>query len=153
MLYGERCQLLSHLLLELPDTLHEIRVLLPQPDVLLLQEPPWQAAHLPFGTDVWAGTHNDIHAMLLGETAECRHVVVASEVKGVALRLVDIPEDVYAERVHAERLAHPDAVLPVWARDAWVMNLGRLHRERLAVQEECLLPCRECAALLCSGGA
>ena len=41
------------------------RMALTQADVLLLQEPPRQTAHLPFCTNVWTRTHDDVHAFLL----------------------------------------------------------------------------------------
>ena len=54
--HGEVAHLCGHGLLELVDTLDEIRVLFPQADVLLLEQPPGQSSHLPFGTHIGAGT-------------------------------------------------------------------------------------------------
>ena len=139
VLYGERLQLLADLFLEELHAFHEVGVALTQLDVFLLEEPPRQTAHLPFGTNVWAWAYDDIHAVLLCQTAELGHVVIVGEVELAFLLLVDVPEDVDADRVHAQRLAHLYAMLPIRARDARIMHFGRLHDERLSVQEESLV--------------
>ena len=135
----QRLQLLAHLLLEDFHALHEIRIALAQTDVLFLQQPPGQAAHFPLSADIGTGTHDDIETVLLCQAAELCHVVVASEVELTFLLLMDIPEDVDAHGIHAQRLAHLDAVLPVGSRDAGVVDFGSLHDERLAVEQECAL--------------
>ena len=143
MVNAERSELFGHLLLEEGHTLHEIRVLLTQPDVFLLEQPPGQTAHFPFGTDVRSGAHNDIHAVLLRQSAEGNHVVVAGEVEHPFALFVDVPEHIKAKRVHAQRLAHADAVLPIGARNARVMHFGSLDDKRFAVEQEGALACRE----------
>jgi len=52
---------------------------------------------------------------------------------------MDVPENVDAYGIHAQRLAHLDAVLPIRTRDARIVNLGCLHHERLSVQQEGLV--------------
>ena len=61
---------------------------------------------------------------------------------------MDVPENVDADGVHAQRLAHADAMLPVGARDAGIVNLGGLHDEGLAVEQERLVARGERAGLL-----
>ena len=136
ILNGQRLQLLAHLLLEDLHALHEVGVALAQADVLLLQQPPGQAAHLPLGTHIGSGSHDDVHAVLLSQTAELSHIVLTREVEHVLLLLMDVPEDVDAHGVHAQRLTHLDAVLPVGTRDTGVVYFGRLHDEGLAVEQE-----------------
>ena len=139
VLDGQRLQLLAHLLLEDLHALHEIRVAFAQLDVLLLQQPPGQTAHLPLCADIGARAHDDVEPVLLSQTAELGHVVVASEVKDALLLLVDVPEDVDAHGIHAQCLAHLDAVFPVGTRNAGIVNLGRLHDERLSVEQKGLV--------------
>ena len=74
--------------------------------------------------------------MLLSQFTECADVVVACEVVYTLLLLVDIPEDVDADRVHTQRLAHLDAVFPVFAGDAGVVYFSGLHGEAVAVEQK-----------------
>ena len=141
ILDGEGSELLAHLGLEDLDALHEVGVALTQFDVFLLEQPPGQAAHFPFGAHVWTWTHDDVHAVLLCQAAEGSHVVVACPVEYAFLLLVDVPEDVDAHGVHAQRLAHLDAMLPVSLGNARVVNLCSLHHERLAVEQERAFAC------------
>ena len=136
---GEREKLLCNLGFKPRNASHEIRVALAQAYVLLLEQPPWQATHLPLGTHIGAGTHNNIHAVLLRQSAELGYVVVASEVKLALLGLVDIPEHIQAQRVHAQCLAHLDAVFPVGTRNAGIMHLGSLDDKRLAIEQESIV--------------
>ena len=141
ILDGEGSQLLAHLLLKDFHSLHEVRVFLTQFDVFLLQEPPRQTAHLPLRTNVWTRTHDDVHTVLLTETAELSHVIVARKIELAFLLLVDIPEHIEADCIHAQSLAHLDAMFPVGTRDTRIMQLGSLHHERFTIQEECLITC------------
>ena len=150
VLNGQRLQLLAHLLLEYLHTLHEVRVAFAQANVLLLQQPPGQTAHLPLGTDIGSRAHDDVHPVLLCQTAELRHVVVTREVELTLLLLMDVPEHVEAQRVHAQRLAHLNAMLPVGARNTRVVHFGSLHHKGLSVQKECLVAHGKRAGLLCS---
>ena len=133
---GQRSELLSHLLLEDLHALHEEWILLTQTDILLLQQPPGQSAHLPLGTDIGSRAHDDIHAVFLCQPAEGGHVVVACEVEVVLLWLMDVPEHVEAERIHAERFAHLDALLPIRTGDAGIVHLGGLDDERLSIEQK-----------------
>ena len=136
---GQRCKLFAHFLFEDFHALHEIGILLAQTDVLLLEQPPWQSAHFPLGTDVWTGAHDDIHAVFLCQTAEFCHVVLACEIEFSLRLFMDIPENVDTHGIHAQRLAHLDAVVPIGARDARIVDFGSLHHERLAVEQEGLV--------------
>ena len=147
VLYRQRRELLANLVHEAAHALHEVWVLLAQPYVLLLQQPPRQAAHLPLCAHVRAGAHYDVHPVLLRQAAELGYVVLPGEVEFALALLVDVPEHVHADGVHAQRTTHLDAVLPVWAGYARVMQLGCLHHERLSVEQECLVAGSERAAL------
>ena len=150
VLNGQTSQLLAHLLLEDGHTLDKVRVALAQTDVFLLQQPPRQTAHLPLSANVWTRTNDDVHAMLLCQTAESSHVVVAGKVKLSLFLLMYVPEDVEADGVHAKRLAHLNAVLPVFAWNTWVVQLSCLNNKWLAIQEECLVANSKVAAFRCS---
>ena len=52
---------------------------------------------------------------------------------------MDVPEDIDADRIHSQRLAHLDAVLPVGTRDTRIMNLSSFHRERFAIEQKRLV--------------
>ena len=136
---GEVTQLLCQLRLELLGALHEERILLAKAYVLFLEQPPGQTAHLPFGTGVRTGAHDDVHAILLSQSAESSHVILTGEEEVVHLRLVEVPEDVDAQRVHTEGLAHLYALFPVLARDAGIVHLGSLHDKGFVVEQEGLV--------------
>ena len=136
VLYGQRSQLLAHFALEQTDSFHEVWVRLAQADVLLLEQPPRQAAHFPFGTDVRTGTHNDIHAILLYQTAELGHIGIAGKVVLTFLLFVEVPEDIEADGIHTQCLAHLDAVFPIGAWNAWIVQLCGLDHKGLAVEQE-----------------
>ena len=53
--------------------------------------------------------------------------------------LVDIPEDVDADGVHAECLTHLNAVLPVRTGNTGIVHFGGLYHEGLAVKQEGLV--------------
>ena len=148
MAYAQRLQLAGYLLLKPLHALHEVGVLLAQPYVLLLQQPPGQPAHFPFGTGIGPRAHNDVEAVLLGQSAESGHVALTAEVELSFGGLVEIPEYVDAQGVHSQGFAHLDAVLPVGARNARIVHLGRLHHEGLAVEHKAALACLETARLL-----
>ena len=126
--------------------------MLAQTDVFFLQKPPRQSAHLPFGADVRTGSHDDIHAVFPGQTAERRHVIVAGEVELPLALLVDVPKHVEADGVHAEGLAHLDAVIPVLAWNARIVQLGRLDHKGLPVEQERAFAHGEVARLGCRRG-
>ena len=89
------------------------------------KQPPGQSTHFPFGANVWSGAHDDVHSVLLRKAAEFCNVVLPGEVELVFALLVDVPEHVQADGVHAERLAHLDAVFPVGARYARIVQARR----------------------------
>ena len=147
ILDGQRLQLLAHFLLENLYAFHKIRIALAQTDVLLLQQPPGQTAHFPLSADIGTGAHDDIETVFLCQAAEFCHVVVAREVELVFLLLMDVPEDVDAHGIHAQRLAHLDAMLPVGTGNTGIMDFGSLYDERFAVEQECSLADGERAGL------
>ena len=130
---GQVSELLAHLLFEDLEAFHEVRILLAQTDILLLQQPPRQTAHLPLCTDVGTRAHDDPHVVLLCQLHERADVIVTREVEDTLLLLVRVPEDIDTQRVHAQRFAHLDALLPVFARDTWIMHFGSFDNERFVV--------------------
>ena len=136
---GQVSDLLSQFLGEDTVTFHEVRVLFSQTDVFLLQQPPGQTAHFPFGAYVRAGAHDDIKSVFLCQSDKLRYVVIAREVELAFFLFVYVPKDIQAKRVHSQSFAHLDALLPIGTRDAGIMHFGGFDDERLAVKEECLV--------------
>ena len=137
--------LLGHLRLEDLQALHKIGVELTQTDVLLLEQPPWQTTHLPFGTNIGTRTQDDVHPVLLSQLNEGAKVVVLGEVEHSFLLFMDVPENIKAQRVHAECLAHLDTMFPIGTGDARIMNLSSLDNKWFAIEEEGSLAGLECA--------
>jgi hypothetical protein len=77
--------------------------------------------------------------VLLSELTEGADVVVTGEIVYSLLLLVDVPEDVDADGVHTQRLAHLDAMFPIFAGDTGVVYFGSLHSERVAVEKKLLV--------------
>ena len=111
--------------------------------ILLLEQPPRQSAHLPLGTNIRSGTHYDVHTVLLSQSAELGNVVLTGKVEHALALLVQVPEYVDADGIHAESLAHLDAVLPILTRNTWIMNLRRLNHKWLSVKKEGLVACHK----------
>ncbi len=137
MAHGEVAHLGGHLLLEFVDTVEEVRVALAQAYILFLEQPPGQAAHLPLGAYVWAGAQDHLHVVGLAELDKLAQVILAGEVKLALAGLVGIPERVQTHRIHAQGLAHLDALVPVLAGYTGVVELGSLYHKGLAVEQEC----------------
>ena len=133
VLNSERCQLFTYFLLENLYALHEVRILLAQTDILLLQEPPRQTTHLPLRTSIGTRTNDDIHTILLCQSTEFCHIIIAREIELALTLFMDIPEYIDAEGVHAKRLTHLDAMLPVRTRDTRIMHFSCLYDKRFAV--------------------
>ncbi len=74
---GHVGELFCDLILEYLDTLEEEIVLVAETDILLFEEPPWQASHFPLGTYVGAGSEDDVETFALGDLAEGTDVEVA----------------------------------------------------------------------------
>ena len=149
LLNREASELFAHLLLKDFHTFHEVWVLLTQTNVLLLQKPPRQTAHFPFRTNVWTRAHNHVHAILLSQFTECSHVVVVREVELTFVLLVDVPENINTNGVHAQCLRHLDAVVPISTRNAGVVHFCCLHDERFSIQHERSFASLESTLLLC----
>ena len=142
---GEVSHLFGHLRLEDLQTLHKIGIEFAQTNVFLFEQPPWQTTHLPFGTNIRTGTKDDIHAVLLSQLDESAEVVVLGEVEHSFLLLMDVPEHVETQRIHAECLTHLDAMFPIGTRDAWIMHLGSFNYKGLTVEQESTLASLESA--------
>ena len=77
--------------------------------------------------------------MLLSQTTESCHIVIVREIELALTLLVDIPEHIDTEGVHAQRLTHLDAMFPIRTGNTGIMHLGCLYQERFAIQEERLV--------------
>ena len=146
-------QLLADLVHEQLRPFEEIGIVGTELDILLLQQPPGQSAHLPLRADIRAGTQHDIHAFFLGQPAKSGNIVLPLEIELARFLLMDIPERIDTDRVHAECLAHLNTMLPVFGGDTGVMYLRRLNHKWFAIQQEGSLPNRKIVLLPLSGTA
>jgi len=118
----------------------------------LLQQPPWQAAHFPFGARIRAGTQDDPQAFLLRELAEFGGVALALPVEAAFAPLVVVPEQIGADCVQAHGLDGFQAVLPVLARHAGEVHFAAADLQALAVQQEVGIADGEARGSLCRQG-
>ena len=102
------------------------------------------AASFPLGAAVGSGTENHPQPLLLRHAAELRDVGASVPLEDAPLAFVEVPEHVAPDGVASHRPQHPEAVLPVIARNARVVNLAAANDERFAVEEEIILPDFEC---------
>jgi len=106
---------------------------------LLREHPERQPAVVPFAAAVRARTEEDLHALGMTELQEAGDIAVAGrEVERPVGALEVIPEEIARDGVEAHGLHHPNAVLPVFARDALGVYLAGPEQERLAVHQNVL---------------
>jgi len=86
--------------------------------------------------------------MLLSQTTESSNVVVAGKVELTFLLLMDIPENIEADSVHTQSLAHLDTMFPIGLGNTRIMNLGGLYHKGFAVEQESAFAHLECLGLL-----
>ena len=91
--------------------------------------------------------------MLLCQAAEAGDVVLSLEIEFAGVLFVDVPEGVDADGVHAQCLAHLDAVFPIFGGNARVVHFGGFHHERLPVEQEGLVAYGKVVRLSLGGGA
>ena len=147
LLDSQSCHLVRNFFLEDSHTFQEIRVVFTQTDVFLFQEPPRQTSHFPFGTYVWSGAKDDIHIVLLAKAAKLSQILLSGKVEFSRFLFMEVPKNIQANRIHAQRLTLLDAMLPISTRDARVMQFGCLYHKRLSVEQESPLSCFECSTL------
>ena len=87
-----------------------MRVARAELDVVVFQQPPGQAAAVPFGAGIRAGTQNDPQAFLLRDAAKFRVVGLAGPDIFAGMRLVQIPKKIRADGVQAHCLGHLQTV-------------------------------------------
>ena len=75
-------------------------------------------------------------ALLLRDAAELSRVGLAAPVELTRLRLVQIPEQIRADRVQAHRLGHLQPVTPVFHRHTRRVNFAAADLQALAVEEK-----------------
>ncbi len=139
----EWCKFLTYHVQEKAHMVHIIRVESPEFYILLFQQPPRKAAHLPFRTYVRARTDNDIHSVFLRKTAEFRDISIALKRELAFFLLVVIPEHIHTDSVHTQCFAHTDTMFPILSRDTRIVKFGSLHDERTSIEKELALAYRE----------
>ena len=87
-------------------------------DSVVLEEPPGEAAHFPFGAGVGTGAEDNPESFFLGDAAELGDVGLAGEVEFAGLGFLHVPEHVGADRVEPHGAGHLEAVAPVFLGDA-----------------------------------
>ena len=112
------------------------RIARAQLDVVVLEQPPRQAAHLPLGARIRAGTQNHPEPFLLRDAAELRGVRLARPVEFAGPRLVHVPEQVGANGVQAHRLGHLQAMPPIFLRHTRRVDFAAADLKSLAVEQE-----------------
>ena len=117
-------------------TLNEVRIGFAQADILFLKQPPWQTTHFPLGANIRSGAKDDIHIILLAQTAELGQVVLLRKVIYAGLRFVRVPEYIEADGIHTQCFAQLDALVPIRFRDAWVVQFGGFNHKWFAIQQE-----------------
>ena len=140
VLYGHVGYLLGNGFFKDAYTFYEVRVGFAQAYVLLLEQPPGQSAHFPFGTDIGPWAQDDIHIVLLAQAAEFCQVILPGEVEYTRLRLMRVPEDVEADCVHAQCFAHFDALVPIGLGDAWIVQFCGFETNGLPFNRNVPLP-------------
>ena len=105
--------------------------------VLVLQQIRGKPAEIPFAANVRAGTEKHPHAVVFAELKKRGDVAAARlEVEGAVGLLEIVPHRVERDGVESHRLAHFDAVIPIFARNALRMKFPAANLERLAVEQE-----------------
>jgi hypothetical protein len=74
--------------------------------------------------------------MFLRQTAKSGDIVIARKIKFAFFRLVNIPKNIEAQRIHTQRLAHPNAVFPIFLWNTRVMDFRRFDNEGLSIQQK-----------------
>ena len=83
--------------------------------------------------------------MFLCGTAESGYIILTRKVELSFFLLMDIPKDIDTNRIHPQRFAHFDTMVPICLRDTGVMQLGCFHHKWFAVEQECILTSLELA--------
>ena len=114
-------------------TFNEVRIGFAQTHILFLKQPPRQTTHFPLGTNIRSGAEDDIHIILLAQTAELSQVVLLRKVVYTGLRFVRVPEYIEADSVHTQCFAQFDALIPIRFRDTRVVQFSSFYHKRFAV--------------------
>mmetsp|Transcript_32405 Transcript_32405/g.97561 ORF Transcript_32405/g.97561 Transcript_32405/m.97561 type:complete len:295 (+) Transcript_32405:1273-2157(+) len=124
-----------------PPPLHEadvVRLVCPDGDVVP-QDPRRQPAELPLPADVGPRPQEHQEPQALGLAQEGREVPGAREVEGALALLVPVPRHVGRHAVEPHGPQALQAVAPVGARHAGVVDGARADLQHLAVQHEGVL--------------
>jgi hypothetical protein len=107
-----------------------------QSHVRVLEEPGGQAAKIPFGADVGAGTDDDVEIQLFRSFNKALDVQNACEIELPFSTLVEVPAGVGLHGVEAAGLELLEAILPALGEGAEVVDGTRQDGVGLAVQIE-----------------
>ena len=105
-------------------------------NAVILEQPPRRTAHLPFGAGIRAGPENDPQPFFLGNLAKLGVVRLAGPDELAGLRLVQIPEQVGADRIEAHGLGEAEPLAPVFLGHAGGVDFAAADLEALAIQQE-----------------
>src|SRR5688572_16617727 len=97
--------------------------------ILRSQQPRWNAAEVPFGTDIRAGTDDKKQASFLSDLCEAGDIEIAGEVELAGLLFVEVPEDVGGDRIQTHRLRFAKTVAPMFGWDARIVHFARADDE------------------------
>ena len=94
---------------------HEVRLVAPDPDIGVREEPGRQAAVAPFGADVWTGSDDRMHPLVCDRIEKPCEVDLPGADPVAGPRLLEVPGNVGLDRVQAHQPGFVDAVSPlVW---------------------------------------
>ena len=115
---------------------HELGFVASDFEALFVEKPVGVPTELPFRAHVGSWTEDDVHPLLLADLCELSDILIALEVEMPLFRLVHVPEDVLRDGVQTHRLRHPDALSPIFLRDARRVNFTREDQEWFAIDNE-----------------
>ena len=102
----------------------------------VFEEPCGVAAELPLGKGVGAGAEDNVETFFLSGLDEGYEVGVAGEVVLAGGWFVDVPEDVGGDGVETHGAGHFETGVPVFARNAGVVEFAGEDFEGFAVEEK-----------------
>ena len=105
-------------------------------DVIVLQQPPGQAAHVPFGAGIRSGPQDNPQTFLLGNATELGGIGLAAPIKDTFLRLDLVPKKISAHCVQAHGPRHLQALTPVFLGNTGGMDLAATDLQPLAIEQE-----------------
>jgi hypothetical protein len=96
-----------------------------QDDIGIGEQPRGKAPEIPLGARIRPRPKDDVETFLLRDADKCGGIARAAEVIDSRLALVHIPKDVSRDCVQAHSARLLEAISPVFARDALIMQFAR----------------------------